>query len=78
MRSRCAWTDGIRDLIQAVQQDRKPVNAPEHAYHVLEIMVKSMESGRTGQALPIVSTFTPPRFDRATDRIAPHLDHAPE
>ena len=68
----------MRDLIEAVQQGRKPVNAPEHAYHVLEIMVKSMESGRTGQALPIVSTFTPARFDVAPDRTAPHLDHAPE
>lgn len=77
-RSRWPWTDGVRDLIQAVSDGRAPVNAPEHAYHVLEIMVKSMESGRTGQALPIISSFTPPRFDLASDRIAPHLDHAPE
>jgi len=72
------WTDGIRDLIQAIQTGRKPVNAPEHAYHVLEIMVKCAESGRSGQALPILSTFTPPRFDRPGDQIAPHLDHAPD
>ena len=72
------WTDGVRDLIQAVLAGRKPVNAPEHAYHVLEIMTKSMESGRTGQALPIVSTFTPARCDRADDRIAAQLDRAPE
>lgn len=77
-RGRWPWTDGVRDLIQAIQQGRKPVNAPEHAYHVLEIMVKSMESGRTGQALPIISTFTPPRFDGIADRVAPHLDHAPD
>ncbi len=77
-RAKWNWTDGVRDIIQAVQEGRKPVNAPEHAYHVLEVMVKSMESGRTGQALPIVSTFTPPRFDSAADRVAPHLDHAPE
>ena len=77
-RSRWSWTDGVRDLIQAVQQGCKPVNAPEHAYHVLEIMVKSMESGRTGQALPIISSFTPARFDQTGDRTAPHLDHAPE
>lgn len=76
-RARWQWTDGIRDLMQVVQQGRKPVNAPEHACHVPEIMVKSMESGRTGQALPILSTFTPPRFDQASGRIAPHLDHAP-
>ncbi len=72
-RARWQWTDRIRDLMQVVQQGRKPVNA----YHVPEIMVKSMESGRTGQALPILSTFTPPRFDQASGRIAPHLDHAP-
>lgn len=76
-RNHWPWTDGIRDLIEALHQGRKPVNAPEHAYHVLEIMTKSFESGRLGQALPIVSTFEPPRFDRAADRIAPHLDHAP-
>ncbi len=77
-RTRWQWTDGIRDLIQAIQNDRKPTNAPEHAYHVLEIMAKSMESGRTGQALPIVSSFTPVRFDKVADKTAPHLDHAPE
>ena len=77
-RARWQWTDGVRDLIQAVQEGRKPVNAPEHAYHVLEIMVKSMESGRTGQALPIISSFVPPRFDQVDGRTAPHLDHAPE
>jgi predicted dehydrogenase len=76
-RGRWRWTDGVRDLIEAVYHNRKPVNSPEHAYHVLEIMVKSFESGRTGQALPIVSTFTPPRFDIAPDRIPAHLDHAP-
>ena len=77
-RNKWRWTDGIRDLIMAVHEGRKPVNAPEHAYHVLEIMSKSMESGRLGQALPIVSTFTPPRFDLAGGHAAPHLDHAPE
>ena len=77
-RQQWPWTDGVRDMIEAVLTGRKPTNAPEHAYHVLEIMTKSMESGRTGQALPIVSTFTPPRFDRADARIAAHLDHAPD
>ena len=71
------WTDGVRDAVAAIHEGRKPVNAPDHAYHVLEIMTKSFESGRTGQALPIVSTFEPPRFDLAPARVAPHLDHAP-
>lgn len=71
------WTDGVRDFVEAINQGRAPVNKPDHAYHVLEIMVKALESGRTGQALPILSTFEPVRFDAAAPKVAPHLDHAP-
>lgn len=77
-RSRWPWTDGVRDLLAAIHEGRMPVNSPEHAYHVLDIMVKSAESGRSGQAIPVTSTFDPPRFDEDAVRIAPHLDHAPE
>ncbi len=59
------WTDGIRHMIESIQTGTKPTITPEHAYHVLEIMVKAMESGDSGQFLSIESTFTPPRFDEA-------------
>jgi hypothetical protein len=37
-----------------------------------------MESGETGQAIPIESTFTPPRFDGAsTLGSGAHLVHDP-
>jgi predicted dehydrogenase len=72
------WTDGIRHMIECIEQGTPPVVTPEHAFHVLEIMLKSMESGRSGQALPIDSTFEPPRFENATDLgDAAHLDHDP-
>jgi predicted dehydrogenase len=72
------WTDGIRHMIECIQNGTPPVIRPEHAYHVLEIMLKTMESGRTGQALPIESTFEPPRFDVAEDgKVAAHLIHDP-
>jgi predicted dehydrogenase len=77
-RSRWQWPDGVRDLIESIHQKRKPVNGPDHAYHVLEIMTKSFESAATGQALPIVSTFTPARFDTSGSKTAAHLDHDPE
>jgi hypothetical protein len=51
--------------VECIEQGVKPVITPEHAYHVLEIMVKSMASGATGQSLAIESTFEPPRFDDA-------------
>jgi hypothetical protein len=72
------WTDGIRHTIECIETGTAPVITPEHAYHVLEIMLKSAESGRTGRALPIESTFTPPRFDSAST-LGPgaHLVHDP-
>ena len=59
------WQDGIRHLVDCIEAGTPPVIQPEHAFHVLEIMLKTLESGRTGQALPIDSTFVPPRFDDA-------------
>lgn len=53
------WTEGIRHLVECIRSGRRPINTPEHAFHVLEIMLKAGEAGRTGQALPIESTFEP-------------------
>ena len=53
------WTDGIRHLIECIETGTAPVITPEHAYHVLEIMLKSMESEIPGRPSPS-STFTPP------------------
>jgi len=76
--SRWPWTDGIRHTIECIETGTAPVITPEHAYHVLEIMLKSMESGDTGQAIPIESTFTPPRFENAsTLGLGAHLVHDP-
>jgi predicted dehydrogenase len=72
------WSDGIRHLIECIETDTPPAITPEHAYHVLEIMLASMESGRTGQAIPMRSTFTRPRFDDASTLGAgAHLVHDP-
>jgi predicted dehydrogenase len=57
------WTDGLRHLVECIQQGKQPVVTPEHAFHVLEIMVKAKEAGRDGRARTIESSFTPPAFD---------------
>lgn len=36
------WTDGLRDLIEAIHEDRPPMSNVEHAYHGLEIMIDAM------------------------------------
>ena len=29
------WTEGLRHLVDCIEQDREPVTRPEHAYHAL-------------------------------------------
>ncbi len=71
------WTDGLRHLVECIQDGHKPVIQPEHAYHVLEIMLAAEAAGRDGQAREIKSTFTPPTFfaQQAQESEAAHLIH---
>jgi predicted dehydrogenase len=69
------WTDGLRHLVECIQQGIRPLITPEHAFHVLEIMVKAQASGRDGQARRIESTFTPPAFGDKDEADAAHLRH---
>jgi predicted dehydrogenase len=70
------WTDGLRHLVECIQNGTKPVIQPEHAYHALEIMLKAEAAGKDGQAREIESTFTPPRFFAAeSEAEAAHLIH---
>ncbi|WP_152363955.1 Gfo/Idh/MocA family protein [Microlunatus speluncae] len=71
------WTDGLRHLVDCIRHDREPLIRPEHAYHVLEIMIKAIESAREGRTLTIDSTFTPPTFDTGTEAADAHLVHDP-
>lgn len=50
-------SEGVFDLIQAIEEDREPVLSASHALHVIEIMEKAPLSAQTGQALPLETTF---------------------
>ena len=52
------WTAGLPHLIDCVRKKQRPLVTPEHAYHVLEIMLAARASGRDGRALDIKSTFS--------------------
>lgn len=54
------WTDGLRHLIESIHRDTLPLVTPEHAYHVLEIMIKAQLAGRERCAFAIDSTFALP------------------
>jgi predicted dehydrogenase len=56
------WTEGLRHLVECIREHKQPLITPEHAYHVTEIMLRALESGRDGQAKAIESTFPPLRI----------------
>ena len=68
------WTDGLRHLVECIRNSERPIIAPEHGFHVLEIMLKARQSSAQGRAINIESTFTSPRFVAAKGGPA-HLIH---
>jgi predicted dehydrogenase len=71
------WTDGLRHTVECIRDGTPPLIRPEHAYHVLEIMLKAQESARDGQAKPIESTFPPLRLSEAREALPAHRRHDP-
>jgi len=69
------WTDGLNHLVECIRRAAQPLVTPEHARHVLEIMLKAQQSGREGRALNIESTFTPPVFPEPAAQEPAHLVH---
>lgn len=51
------WTDGLRHLVEAIENGHETVTRPEHAYHTLEVMLAAMRSAREGRVVEIDSGF---------------------
>jgi predicted dehydrogenase len=69
------WADGLRHLVECIHENKRPLVTPEHAAHVLEIMLKAQQAGREGRALVIESTFPPPSFAESGAHETAHLMH---
>jgi predicted dehydrogenase len=70
-----SWTDGLNHLIDCVRSRERPLVTPEHALHVLEIMLKAQQSGREGRALELETTFPPATFPEERSHEPAHLVH---
>jgi predicted dehydrogenase len=57
------WTSGLQHLVESVTAGTKPLVAPEHAYHVLEVMLAAIASGEDGKHHEVSSTFPALSFD---------------
>jgi hypothetical protein len=62
-------------MIDCIRTGQQPYTRPEHAYHVLEIMLAAMEAAATGTTQKITSTFTPPAPMAVGDHGPQHLIH---
>ena len=69
------WADGLRHLVECLQSGTRPQVTPEHAFHVLEVMLQAQAAGRDGQARRIESTFTTPAFAEVAAPVAAHRVH---
>jgi predicted dehydrogenase len=71
------WTDGLRHLLECVEQGTAPVIRPEHAYHALEIMLAAQSAGADGRAREITSDFPAPELARLGEVAASARVHDP-
>lgn len=69
------WTDGLRHLVECIRTGTRPSLHPEHALHVLEIILKAQESGRDGQVRTLNSTFPRTDWGPLGASEAAHLQH---
>jgi predicted dehydrogenase len=57
------WTDGLRHMVECIHEGKRPLVTPQHALHVLEILLKARQAGRSGKTLPLETTFNRLQFD---------------
>ena len=69
------WTDGLRHAVECIRESREPLIAPEHALHVLEIMIRAEEAAADGRARPLETRFEPLRLDPEAIDLAPASGH---
>jgi predicted dehydrogenase len=51
------WTDGLRDLIQAVSAGRRPLADADHDLHLLDVIDAARRSAATGAPVAVDSSF---------------------
>jgi predicted dehydrogenase len=51
------WTAGLQHLVESVHAGVRPLTVPEHAYHVLEVMLGAIASGEDGRHHDVTSEF---------------------
>jgi len=56
------WADGLNHLVDCIRGGTRPLVTPEHACHVLEIMLAAQRAARDGQTQVLRTAFERPCF----------------
>jgi predicted dehydrogenase len=70
-----SWAEGLRHTVECLLEGKGPLVQPEHAYHVLEVMLIAQEAARTGTTLKLESSFEQGRFEIDIAGEPAHLMH---
>jgi predicted dehydrogenase len=69
------WTDGLRHFVECIRMGSTPLTTPEHALHVLEVMLEAQIAAREGRTRNVQSSFTPPVSESGSRAPAAHRVH---
>jgi predicted dehydrogenase len=64
------WTAGLEYMVDCIERGRPTVTRPEHAYHVLEVMLAAVRSSDEGRAVEISSGFPAPDYSELEAHVA--------
>ncbi|MFI6826348.1 Gfo/Idh/MocA family protein [Kribbella sp. NPDC050241] len=72
------WTDGLRHLVESVENSTPTVTRPEHAFHALEVMLAAKRSAEEGRVIDVTSPFPDLDYDTPTRPAGDaHANHDP-
>ena len=69
------WTDGLRHLVECVHEGRDPDLPPEHALHVLEVMLCANRPVGKAEFVDVQSTIAPRKFNEPPRETQLHRIH---
>lgn len=52
-----SWTDGLRELVAAVREERPPLQELEQDLHLIDVLAATRKAARTGSAVAVSSSF---------------------
>ncbi len=64
------WTDGLRHLVECIENGSDTVTRPEHALHALEVMLAAKRSAAEGRVVEVTSTFPDLAYDAPAGAVA--------